>query len=744
MRRNYPIMMKRIIALSLCLITCLSVLASCSGGEEQEEDKGQYLTMYLTDHLYDLDPANAYYNDATQSVVGLLFDTLFTLDENGKVKNSLVDKYYVEEDPNTDEYFMYFELAETNWSDNTPITANDVTYAWRRLLEVDASYEAAALLFDIKNARAVKEGELSIDDLGISADDDLVSIQFEKPIDYDQFLLNLTSLALAPLREDIVSKSPDWAKKSATMVCSGPFKLSRVNFSDNSSVTYEDINYDTPITIDGKTTVRPGTEPDDFDEKLINSFVLERNSYYYRDNEEDEALDKSVKPYRIIVDCSMPDEDIKAGLENGNILYVGDIPLSLRESLADTAVVEDALSTHAYYLNENAYIDDGSETGYQLFANKAVRQALSMAIDREAIAKSVVFAEAATGLVPNGVFESNSAKTTFRDACSATYENLTTNVTAAKKLLSDAGISASKYSFSITVAAYDEIHVLIAEAVAEAWEALGFNVTVNKRGTIKNNDYYKYTDSTPEDICDDLYVEEIKDGTFEVVALDACAFSVDAYSVLAPYAKAFSGQSMDMTDPENYKLSTHITGYDSEEYNALMDAIYYVPYFADLTENDSSFLGIYTASDDFKNTYNSVKAIYDTYGITPSTNSKDWAGQKAILLREAEKMLMEDMPVIPILFNKTAYAVSDNFKMGNKFLFWTTDSSYYFNTTFANASVKKYDDYLASYESFLESKFDTYKKDEFSYFHMYEDLGFAEFKDESSNYAHLFADEAEE
>ena len=128
--------------------------------------------------------------------------------------------------------------------------------------------------------------------------------------------------------------------------------------------------------------------------------MLERNSYYYRNSEEEEALDKSVTPYQIIVDCSMSDEDIKEAYEQGTILYIGDVPLSLRNEMSDVAVVEDSLSTHTYYLNENAYIDDGTETGSQLFANKSVRQALSMAIDREAIATSVVYARAATGLVP--------------------------------------------------------------------------------------------------------------------------------------------------------------------------------------------------------------------------------------------------------------------------------------------------------------------------------------------------------
>lgn len=61
---------------------------------------------------------------------------------------------------------MYLRLnSKACWSDGTAVSANDVVYAWKRLLEVDASYSAAALLFDIKNARAAKEGDCSIDDV---------------------------------------------------------------------------------------------------------------------------------------------------------------------------------------------------------------------------------------------------------------------------------------------------------------------------------------------------------------------------------------------------------------------------------------------------------------------------------------------------------------------------------------------------------------------------------------------------
>ncbi|MBQ8409622.1 MAG: hypothetical protein IJY39_12255 [Clostridia bacterium] len=683
-------MTKRIIALFLCLASLVAVFSGCAGKiDSMSEYKGQQITMYLTENVYDLDPAHAYINEATRTVVSLLFDTLFVLDENGKVKPSLAKGYTIEEDPNADEYFMYIELNDSNWSDNTPVTADDVVYAWKRVLSYKNSYETASLLFDIKNARAYNEGEVSKDDIGLTADGKLVSIQFEKPIDYDQFILNLTSLALAPLRESIVEKSEDWAKKPGTMVCSGPFKLARISFSANGSQRYDDTHYDVSHKIGDKTYYIEATEPDDFKESLINNFVLERNVYYYRNSEKDENLDKSVTPYRIVVDCAMSDEDIKEAYEGGTILYIGDIPVCLRNDFKDVATVKDSLSTNVLYFNHNAEIN-----GEKLFAIKEVRQALSMAIDRDAIAEALVFAEAATGLVPTGVFDTNSIDTLFRDASTANFKYLTKNIDEAKALLKTAGIDPSDYSFSLTYPAYDEVHTLIAEAVVAAWNELGFDVELNKRGTVANNDYYKLTDSVPTDICDDLYAEDFRNGDFEVIILDMVAVSVDPFSVLAPFAKQFSGQGMDMSVADHYELTPHITGYNSEEYNAVMEEV-----FVEKTiENRSA------------------------------------------KLHEAEAILMEDMPVIPVVFNKTAYVVNDTLKLNNKTLFWKSSSNYYGADTLKKISVKDYEGYLATCTAFLESKYDEYRANPLSYFgsESFREMPWEQFKEESSNYAYLF------
>ncbi len=607
-------MIKRIFALFLCLLMVVTCFVAC-GSNINADNPGAHIAMYLADPVYDFDPANAYKNDSALKIASLLFSPLFRLNEDGEVENELVKEYTIKENPNTSEYKMTLKLRNTYWSDGTPVSANDIVFAWKRILEVEALGDAAPLLYQIKNAKDVKAGDVTIDALQIYAiNTTTLEIFFEErlnskgepDIDYDGFLRNLTSYALAPLREITVSRTADWAKKPATMVCSGPFMLRRVS-------NEEDDQY----------------------------LILERNPYYRRDKEKD-SLDKSVTPYRLLVDFNKSDEELMAAYDAGEIFYIGEIPLSYRADYKSKATITDALSTHTYYLNENAEIG-----GVKLFAIPEVRQALSLAIDRDALADAVVFAEAASALVPNGILNNGSVKKDFRKVGGDIIAT-TQDLDAAKAKLNDAGITPSKFSFAISVAAYDEVHVMIAEKVAEAWNELGFHVTVKKIDVIVNNDIGP-TGEAPTDIRDDIFLEKLAVGDYQVAAIDLVAHSSEAFGVLAPFAVGFSGQPMDMGMKDEdgqpvYILPTHSTGYNSDAYNNL------------------------------------IEKIYNT------TSTKE----QAQLLHEAEEMLLADMPVIPILFNKNAVLKKKDLSK--------VEYTYYGTPIFNKAKLKNWENYVPEEE----------------------------------------------
>ncbi len=829
-RRIFNTMSKRIIAIILCAVMLMSCLVACAKKDDEKVDPGAYITMYLTDDVYDFDPANAYYNTDAVNVVSLMFDTLFTLNDDGKVKKSLVDDYDFFVDKRTGEHYMEITLKQTYWSNGTQLSADDVAFAWRRLLTSTNDFAAASLLYDIKNARAVKEGDVSIDNVGIEAVGvDTLKVTFEGVIDYDQFLLNLTSVATAPLLENYVTKNADWAKKPSTMVTSGPYKIGKINYQ---SIVDEN---DSEIKVrDDYAKLANGSYEvgKSYATKKINFFYLERNIYYMRDLEHD-AIDDAVTNYRILVDCTKTPEEILADYQAGKLFYVGSIPLSLRKDayVQEQVEVSNALSTFVLYMNQYAVVDDGAN-GSMLFADANVRKALSLVIDRNAIVNEVVYAQAATGLVCPGVFEGGKIKKNndFR-AVGGELISASANAAEAQSLLSTAGIEASKYSFSIKVAAYDDVNVKIAEMVAAAWNTLGFNVTVDAMTPIVNNDYYKEVEDSPADICDDLFIEAFQRNDYEVIAFDYNAFSADAYSMLSNYALAFSGMGLDISTYNgntSYLATQNTTGYLSMDYNNVMEAIHYIPYIADLDNSTSDYLkavktkkpyvetatmlaqkalsyantakanvevvsdsaeiiaepavlanltftlkgipalfkqaelqltrsyaisaqtyakatdvtaaaatvqgavaealtkldeysssknvatlaaatqaltdaatAITTAADtviavageaetaaasaDGRTLYEIITAIYAENGITPSKKSSDWTAQKATLLHKAETILMNDMPVIPVLFNQNAVMVSKELTK--------VTSTYYIPAYFRKTNLKKYDEY---------------------------------------------------
>ena len=594
-------MMKRVISLSLCLIMLLSVFTGCAK-EKDENDFGAYVNMYLSDPIYNFDPMMAYGNESALKVISLLFDNLFVLGDNGKVEKSLAKEYKIDKKLNT----MTITLNSTSWSDGTSITAEDVVFAWRRVLDNSNSSEAAALLFDIKNARAAKEnsGGITIDDVGVSASGMDVIIEFENReggIDYDRFLLNLTSYALVPLSESSANRTvdpTDWAKKPSLFVTSGPFKI-------------RDVSY------------KAGEE----------SLVLERNTYYYRNPDLDD-LDVSVTPYRLCIDFSKSDAEIMKDYKDGKLFFVGDIPMSVRGEWKDEVKTSEGMSTTTLIPNQNAIIRYYDEAGFaalaneaeypeltendgeKLFANAKVREALSMALNRDTIAKKVVFAEPATALVPTGVF--NEAKKvgffggvkTFREAGKDILA-ITDNVKAASDLLIAEGVTAANYMFSISVPAYDDSLLAVAEEAKAAWTALGFKVAVNAIEVAENQDADKTTDATIKGIMDDIFYQNYRNGAYDVAIVDMVAPSVDPFSVLAPFAQNYTGRaSGGNTDHET---PVYITGYKNDAYTALIEEAY-------------------AAADSATRT------------------------QK---LHEAEELLMADLPVIPVVYNQTVNLASD-------------------------------------------------------------------------------------
>ena len=600
--------MKRALAFLLCLVTVILPLASCGGVVMTDEDKGDIFYAYITDDIFAFDPGKDFTDESATKILGMIYEGLYRLDENGKPVKALADKVKIIENPEDNEYKMQISIKKTKWSDGNSLTADDFVFAWKRLMECTTQSSAAALLYDVKNARTVKAGDASIDDLGVVAlDTYLLEITFEGKIDYDNFTKNLASLALVPLRETTVANnSRYWSRRHASIVTNGPFVIKELARDVDFEVGDGEV-------LEGVTTMR-----------------IERNNYYYRDTEED-YLDKYVQPYRIMV-VFLKGEDkpsnqriypndldaIYAGYESGDLLYMGDVPLANRAEMKKKAHLTDAGSTYSYLFNTNN----------KLFSDARVRRALSMAIDREAIEEILVYAEAATGLVSPSVFNATSGKS-FR-AVQGDAIKTTADLEGAKALLKEAGVSKGSFTIKYRM---NEVEQAVAEYVAEVWGSLGFKVdlkplTATRETNIENSEEVHYFIDSVQ--------EAYETANFDVIGIDVSMYSTDAFASLAAYATEFSGNGIDMKS-ENYDFIPHVTGFSDETYDEIIERAF--------------------AEKNVKN--------------------------RATVLAEAERYLMEQMPVMPIVFNKDGYLISNKLK--------GVETSYLGYRIFTNASYPDYE-----------------------------------------------------
>ena len=215
-----------------------------------------------------------------------------------------------------------------------------------------------------------------------------------------------------------------------------------------------------------------------------------------------------------------------------------------------------------------------------------------------------MFAEAATGLITDGVFET-SRKNSFREEGGDLIKT-TGDVDGAKALLKKAGVT--KGSFTITIRDND-VDYAIAEYARDVWGDLGFDVkikTLKAKRHVTENEYEVYIDQ---------FEQAFVSGDFDVAGIDLQMFSTDPFATLAGFAVGYSGTALNLAKPEEggWDLKPGVTGYNSEAYNT---------------------------------------AIHNAYLANGNRVERNK------YLHEAEEILMNDMPVMPLVTLKNAYVSS--------------------------------------------------------------------------------------
>jgi oligopeptide transport system substrate-binding protein len=535
--------MKKILSFALALAICVMCFAGCSQIDPDDgTGKGAIIDMYIGTKVYDLDPALTYTDESTSKILSLIFEGLMKVNKNGKLEKALMKDYELEEvelDDGTTRWEMDITINTTHWSDGSLVQTNDIIYAWKRILDPKFQTEAAAMLYCIDGAEDRKMGKVSEDDIGIySSSKSKMTIQFKVGVTeemIDEFLYNLASLALVPVRETKVKAYPDtWSKASSDLSTNGPFKVSV--FSNKEGMEKQ-------------------------------SITLERSKYYYLSQETDsEAIDKFVTPYRLVFHFEEPLDrtcvysedavtDIIDMIKANKLFYAGNLTGKVLDNFNESDVKYNKVaSTYTYFFN----MAEG-----KVGSNPTIRKALSAALNRAAIAESLRNgAEAATGLIPSMIFDTKKG-TSFREAVGNIIPT-----GDAKAMLAAEGIDPSKYepiylyyitdttndSYQSNAWGYASKEKTIAMAAKQVWEEeLGFKVVLKGVTAAEHARVYE-------------------SGEYDIIGLDYHMASAYATAALSPFAKAYSGRVSIEEKGANliYTQLTHATGYYNEAYDALI------------------------------------------------------------------------------------------------------------------------------------------------------------------------------
>ena len=311
--------------------------------------------------------------------------------------------------------------AGATWSDGSPVTANDFVFSWRREVDPATAGEYAYMLAPVVNAEDVTAGKKKLEELGVRALDDMTfEVTLNAPTPY--FLEMLTHQATYAVSEANVKAHPDDFTKPGNLVSNGAYTLTE--FVPNDHIT------------------------------------LVKNPKFF------DAANVAIDTVNYI-----PTEDRSTAVkrfEAGELDMNDDLPL---EQLADLKAKFGDQIKIGPYLGTYYYVFKQVKAPWD---NPKLRQAISMAIDRDYLAEKVWQNSMlpAYSFVPPGISGYETKRLEYSEMSQFDRED------EAKKILQELGYSAAnplkmeiRYNTS-------ENHKLTAVAIQEQLKPLGIEVSL--------------------------------------------------------------------------------------------------------------------------------------------------------------------------------------------------------------------------------------------------------------------------
>ena len=394
-----------LLAVALVAVTLL-VPAMAESGE------GKVIITAIADDPEQMDPTLNSYSRSSR-VLQNLFKGLYKLDADGTTYvPAMAESCDISEDGLTYTFTLRDGLK---WSDGSDLTAYDFEFAWMRVMNPETGSKCVSDMWGVvKNAEAWYNGECTAEDVGVKAVDDktfVVELEAATP-----WFLKLTATSsFFPVCKAVVEANPTWTADVATYVSNGPFMLTEYS--------------------------------------SLNRLVLDKNPNYY-------MADSVVIPQVQFV--IIPDAATELTAYNN-----GEINVST--NLSSEALVQYASSEELHTAGKIGVQYCDFNTQLPEFSDKRVRQAFSMAIDRQALLTAMGLIESPVyGFVPYAQPSLTDSSKCYRDIAGDLF---TEDVEAAKALMAEAGYpNGEGFPVVEIVTKNDTSQKLMAQILGEFWK----------------------------------------------------------------------------------------------------------------------------------------------------------------------------------------------------------------------------------------------------------------------------------
>ncbi len=397
--------------------TCLSAMTLCAALFLATQAFAVTLHIQNGGDPTSLDPHRVS-GDWENRIVGDIFEGLLTEDINANAIPAQAKSWTISDDGKVYTFILRDDIF---WSDGTPVTAHDFAFALKRLMDPKTAATYAYLQYPIKNAEAINGGKITDPDaLGVAAlKDKTLQITLENPTPY--FLTALTHYTAYPVPKHVVEAKGDEWVKIGNIAVNGPYKP--IEWLPNSHV---------------KTAKN---------EKYYDVANLKIDNVVFYTLEDQSA---ALKRYRA------GEFDILTGFPKDQYAW-------LQKNHPGEARVAPFAGLYYYVYNSSK----------PPLNDKRVRQALSMAINREIIGPKILGTGElpAYSWVPPGMAN-------YPTPYEAPWKSLSygEKVAQAKKLINEAGYGPDNPLKLQLRYNTNENHKRIAIAIAAMWKALGVEI----------------------------------------------------------------------------------------------------------------------------------------------------------------------------------------------------------------------------------------------------------------------------